>query len=553
MKTSALVSAAVLVGVGSVLGAALAACGSSSSSVGANDGGGTQSNQDGSSVNLLDDGGLGNGGDGSNAGCTGLQCQVHSCPGVTTGTTITGHVYDPAGNNPLYNVVVYVPNSTVEPLPAAPTDQCGSCNSLYTGSPIAAAITDPTGLFTMTNVPDGANIPLVVQIGKWRTQLVIPQVTACGSNDLDKLLSAKVTLPSVAGVSTTPGPTLGLPQDIPQIAVSTGGADTLECLLRRIGVNASEYTRGGGGTGHIHIFQGSTVPGQLPNAAKMNSAGGATPSALASLWDQGSDLSTYDILILSCEGQETTGTAGGTAGSLTPTELSGLQSFTNAGGRAFLSHFHYKWLNTGPFSTATPPLAAWTAGANPIEDKGGIGSQSILGNIDTTLSDGGTFVKGTAFLQWLQVTNALTGTQLPIVEAKENAAVTAADTPSQTWISADSNAVTEDNLGNPTSTSAAGATEYFTFDTPLGGNGTDDAGETTYCGRVVYSDLHVGGASGDYPGQQQANSNPIVPDGCANNPLSPQEKALEFMLFDLSSCVTPDTGPGQGPPPIIIK
>jgi hypothetical protein len=554
MKRASLVAAMIVAGVGSTLGV-IAACGSSSSNPGgpgANGDGGDLG--DGNNIPILGGGEGGNGGgDGSNGACTGLQCQIHSCPGVTTGTTVTGHVYDPAGNNPLYNVVVYVPNTTVDPLPAAPTNECGACNSLYSGQPVAAGITDATGKFTMNNSPEGTNIPLVVQIGKWRTQLVIPKITSCGTgdaNNLDKTLAPyKIALPQVAGVSAAADPTKGLQQDIPNIAISTGGADSLECLLRRIGVSASEYTPGAGGAGHIHIFQGA---GEFGNdgypAAKM--ATGVTPASSLSLWDSASDLSPYDILILSCEGQPTSdlepdgGVLGPDGGlpQLTVANQTALQDFTAAGGRAFLSHFHYAWLNTGPF--ATPALAGWGPGPNPIEDKGSTTS-TTMGDIATT------FPKGLAFDQWLGVTDALTGTQLPIVEAKDNAVVSAADTPSQAWITADQNAIlVNSNTGVPTTTSAAGATEYFTFDTPIGGAGTDDAGAPTYCGRVVYSDLHVGAASGDYGGG--TDPTPTVPTGCANQPLSPQEKALEFMLFDLSSCVTPDTGPSQGPPPVIV-
>jgi hypothetical protein len=61
----------------------------------------------------------------------------------------------------------------------------------------------------------------------------------------------------------------------------------------------------------------------------------------------------------------------------------------------------------------------------------------------------------------------------------------------------------------------------------------------------VFSDVHLSGVSNDgtFPAEC-TNPNIDSPPGHAGN-----EKALEFLFFDLSSCVQDDTKPPPPPPP----
>jgi hypothetical protein len=330
----------------------------------------------------------------------------------------------------------------------------------------------------MKNAPDGQNIPLVIQVGKWRRQFMIPSVGMCADTALpDKML----TLPK----NSSEG-------DLPNIAISTGGADTLECLLPRVGVDKKEYVAGASGAGHIHIFHGTGGPDTNPGA----------PVPEQGLWNSAANIDKYDIVMLSCEGHETDNM-----------NQQVLFDYAAKGGRAFASHFHYSWFNTGPFGNQN--LATWITGSNNIGD--------INASVVTTTWGGMPFIRGQALHDWLLNVNALTNDLLPIQAARHNANVTMANSPSQPWIV---------QQGQPTQP------QDFSFDTPF------NVAPEKQCGRIVYSDMHVGAASGDYGGLGVGTT----PDGCTNQDLSPQEKALEFILFDLSSCVTPNNMPQQPPP-----
>ena len=188
-------------------------------------------------------------GDANGHPCVRLECQQLDCSRQNAPpTTVSGVVFDPAGKHPLYDVIVYVPNDAGAAARARrglrsvrrPRERLAPGHGAHG---VGRALRAP-------DVPVGTNIPLVLQLGKWRKQLVIPEVKACQDTPMSN--------PSIMRL-----PAKQSEGDMPQLAVATGGCDPFECLLRKIGIDASEFTGPTGG-GKVHLYQGtggSALPG----------------------------------------------------------------------------------------------------------------------------------------------------------------------------------------------------------------------------------------------------------------------------------------------------
>src|SRR5262249_45978450 len=153
----------------------------------------------------------------------GSSSQGPGCDAGST-TTLTGYVFDPANNLPVYNALVYVPAGPVQtPQTGVVPAQCGC-----TAQPAdASAFTDISGKFTLPNPPSGTNVTIVVQLGKWQ-RVFTQSITACATNDLGGGTSgsaANLTLPS----DHTQG-------NIPLFAIDTGNVDSMECVLLKMGI-----------------------------------------------------------------------------------------------------------------------------------------------------------------------------------------------------------------------------------------------------------------------------------------------------------------------------
>ena len=137
-----------------------------------------------------------------------------------------------------------------------------------------------------------------------------------------------------------------------------------------------------------------------------------------------------------------------------------------------------------------------------------------------------TFPKGQALAKWLLNVGASTVQGNMDVAYPRDDIQTVNETLAREWI-------TVNNTNYP---DAPKAVQYMSFNAPIG------AAEDKICGRAVFTDLHV--ASID----DNTTANALgFPESCEKRDLSAQEKAVAFMLFDLSACVQSDIKPPKPP------
>lgn len=401
--------------------------------------------------------------------CEGLECfQVDCSPGATT--RITGRVFAPNGSLPLPNVQVFIPNDELDPLPEGV--QCMRCDVPPSGSPLVTARTGADGSFVLEDAPATTGVPIVIQSGKWRSTFELAVVNACVQNPV-----ADGTLRFARTSSEG---------DMPRIALSTGGADAQECLLRKAGIADSEFTPAGG-AGRVHLFAGNGGT----DAIDIANGGENLTAASTTLWSTLEQLSNYDVVLLSCEGAPNAGDK--------PSNARGaMKDYVDIGGRAMMVHWHNIWIQSGPSAWTT--LATW----------------NNLSDLPATTMDIATgFARGDELANWVVAAGA-----------SATPGTLAIPFPQHTATAVDASRVRKrifkdvtDN-GQPT-------VQYFSFTTPV-----EDPIDAR-CGRVAFSELHASGGDSSSPTL-------AFPSGGCDTPigsLTPEEKTAIYAFFDLSACV----------------
>lgn len=331
----------------------------------------------------------------------------------------------------MYGVAVYVPNGDLKPLPrGASCDACAKRNV----DAAASTLTDARGEFVLDDVPADVAVPIVIEIGRFR-RVVTRDVIACET----------MRLPD----DTTRLPRNGAEGDLPQIAVTTGAADALECLLRGIGIDEIEFVAGDDAQGHVHVYRGKGGGG----------AGAIAPPA-SDLWNDGARLARHDVVLLSCEGDP----------AIEVKDPAPLTAYLESGGHVLATHYHASWLERSP-NPDLRNVASFTPLAIDGDDY----------DIDMT------FPKGAAFADWLVAVGASANRGTLRLDNVTASVASLREPPAQGWVRR-----------------RMAGVRYFSFNTPV------FAPREEQCGRFVFSDIHAFGKGGsDFPAGCPAAAEPL--------------------------------------------
>ena len=225
------------------------------------------------------------------------------------------------------------------------------------------------------------------------------------------------------------------------------------------------------------------------------------------------------MVMFPCEGGGTTGASS--------TTIPYLINYASLGGRVFTTHNSDAWLDTTDTGTngyffysagGSSPMT-WGSATNSVTPDPGYAL------INTSFSDGNTLAA------WLYengysygASGNNTGTENEVEISTLRFNVDTVNAPAQAWLTFPSQASQTYNVAY----NGGSPIMQFSFNTPWG------ASAANQFGRVLYNEYHVENVS--------ESGSPIFPSECptlSGASQVPQEKMLEFAIFDLSAAVTP--------------
>jgi hypothetical protein len=418
----------------------------------------------------------GDGGPGPGGGDGGVNPGGPSFDSMCNGakTTISGVVLAPNAVDPVANAFVYVPITTS---PFSSGVDCELCGSPIDSSSVQA-VSDPGGHFVLDIGPlaPASQLQFTVNKGRFRRTMMVP-INSCMDNNIG------------APFTQLPGKTVAGTDDIPKIAVGTGGKDQLDVVLAAMGLDQSV------GFDCYENRKSTTATLMTPCGKQL----AAKNQDLTSMLKDPNQLANYNIVFISCS----RGKWASLAAADQQTIAANLKDWAGKGGRLFATDNSYDYV-----SSAFPSDITWaTGGTAPDTANVGVGNTSMPITYTGKVND-------TTMAQWMTAVSALTGGSTTVMLTgyldQWSAIASVPTTTSDVVDATDAKIYTAPMMPGPAGT----VPQATRFDvTPPGGMNA--------CGRVIYASYHTLSPTMSIDSTQ----------------LSPQERILEYLMFEAGSCV----------------
>ncbi len=496
------------------------------------------------------------------AGGAGSSCPL--CSSVPTScasnqlTRLTGRVITPGQDDSKTANHVRVPNAFVyivraddtSVLPAIGTGlpgsdglSCDRCADQDLGPVLVGDVTDSEGKWELEgNIPVNKQFLLVTKVGKFRRaqRITLPPSAACVTTALPETMSTAGG--ELAGQGTGDNPTRlprsmsdGLAVNIPRMAITTGAIDAMECVFYKMGLAQAEFGNYGDLPSHrIDLYRGASSGS--PQGAFIN---GSTPHD-SNLYNSLSRLEEYDMVVSDCEGGGWDSSFNQRGDGSNASQGGKVRQYVNRGGRMFLSHLSFSWLHQNG-TTAYNSATALATGLG----QAGTWSTSAISGVDFgtgVISNVGTRPRKSpriqTFADWMSFEGVASAPDYSFRIIEPRSQNTAINAGTEEFVYRNDTAAIA--LEPDYSSTGNNRVQQFSFNTPF------NAPSSAACGRVAYSGFHVAaaGGQGNSPFTSQTFPNHCTSATLGNSGnLTPQEKILLFMLFDLGTCV------GQEPEP----